>query len=78
VDRAATARVGLTPGDVIQAVRIGLVGEAQSDVWVGQRSFELLLRLKDHRRADANAIRRLIDDGHAGSGFPLGQLAAIE
>jgi cobalt-zinc-cadmium resistance protein CzcA len=78
VDRAATARVGLTPGDVIQAVRIGLVGEAQSDVWVGQRRFELLVRLQDHRRADANAIRSLLVDGHDGTRIPLGQLAAIE
>jgi cobalt-zinc-cadmium resistance protein CzcA len=78
VDRAATARVGLTPGDVIQAVRIGLVGEEQSDVWVGQRRFELLVRLQDHRRSDANAIRTLLVDGHDGTRIPLGQLAAIE
>ena len=30
VDRGAVARVGLTPGDVLEAVRIGLVGEEQS------------------------------------------------
>jgi cobalt-zinc-cadmium resistance protein CzcA len=78
VDRAATARVGLTPGDVIQAVRIGLVGEEQSDVWVGQRRFELLVRLQDHRRGDAKAIRTLLVDGHDGTRIPLGQLAVIE
>src|SRR5262245_11577057 len=78
VDRAATARVGLTPGDVIQAVRIGLVGEQGPDVWVGQRRFELLVRLQDHRRSDANAIRTLLVDGHDGTRIPLGQLAAIE
>jgi len=78
IDRAAVARVGLTPGDVLQAVRIGLVGEEQSEVWVGQRRFDLVVRLQDHRRGDANAIRTLLVDGHDGTRIPLGQLAAIE
>jgi cobalt-zinc-cadmium resistance protein CzcA len=78
VDRAAAARVGLTPGDVIEAVRIGLVGEKQSEIWVGQRRFDLIVRLQDHRRGDANAIRTLLVDGHDGSRIPLGQLAVIE
>ena len=78
VDRPAVARVGLTPGDVIRAVRIGLVGEEQSEVWLGQRRFDLVVRLQDHRRSDANAIRTLLVDGHDGSRIPLGNLAAIE
>ena len=50
VDRAAAARVGLTPGDVIDAVRIGLVGEEASQIWIGQRRFDLVVRLRDDRR----------------------------
>ncbi len=34
VDRDATARVGLAPGDVIRAIRIGLVGEEVSQMWL--------------------------------------------
>jgi heavy metal efflux system protein len=78
VDRAGAARVGLTPGDVIRAVRIGLVGEEESEVWLGQRRFDLIVRLQDQRRADVNAIRTLLVDGHDGARIPLGQLAAIE
>lgn len=78
VDRSAAARVGLTPGDVVRAVRIGLVGERQSEVWVGQRRFDLVVRLQDHRRGDANAIRTLLVDGHDGLRVPLGHLAAVE
>jgi cobalt-zinc-cadmium resistance protein CzcA len=78
VDRPAAARVGLTPGDVIRAVRIGLVGEEASEIWIGQRRFDLVVRLQDHRRADASAIRALLVDGHDGTRIPLGQLAAIE
>jgi cobalt-zinc-cadmium resistance protein CzcA len=78
VDRAAAARVGLTPGDVIRAVRIGLVGEEQSEVWLGQRRFDLIVRLQDRGRSDVSAIQALLVDGHDGTRVPLGQLAAIE
>jgi heavy metal efflux system protein len=78
VNRAAVARVGLTPGDVIRAVRVGLVGEESSQVWKGQRRYDLVLRLTDHRRGDVNAIRNLLVDGHDGTRIPLSQLATIE
>jgi cobalt-zinc-cadmium resistance protein CzcA len=77
VDREAAARVGLAPGDVIRAVRIGLVGEEQSEIWLGQRRFDLVVRLRDDRRATVEAITTLFVDGHDGTRIPLGQLAAI-
>jgi cobalt-zinc-cadmium resistance protein CzcA len=77
VNRDAAARVGLAPGDVIRAVRIGLVGEEQSEIWVGQRRFDLIVRLGDNRRGDFDAIRTLFIDGHDGTRIPLGQLAEI-
>jgi len=78
VDRQATARVGLTPGDVIRAVRIGLVGEEESEVWIGQRRFDLVVRLAEDKRNDANAIGSLFIDNHEGTRIPLNQLASIE
>lgn len=78
VDRKAAALAGLAPGDVIRAVRVGLVGEEFSEVWLGQRRFELIVRLQDDRRADSAAIRALMVDGHDGVRIPLGKLAAIE
>ena len=78
VDRPAVARVGLTPGDVLRALRIGMAGEEQSEVWIGQRRFDLVVRLQDDRRSDVAALRSLLVDGHDGSHIPLGQLAAID
>jgi cobalt-zinc-cadmium resistance protein CzcA len=78
VDRAAAARVGLTPGDVIRALRVGLVGEEESEVWLGQRRFDLVVRLQDRGRSDMNSIKTLLIDGHDGTRVPLGQLAIIE
>jgi heavy metal efflux system protein len=77
-DRTALARVGLTPGDVIRALRIGMVGHTVSEVWRGQRRFDLIVRLQDDKRSDANAIRTLLIDGHDGTRIPLGQVALIE
>jgi heavy metal efflux system protein len=78
IDRAAVARVGLTPGDVIQAVRVGLAGADVSEVWIGQRRFDLVVRLQDQARNDLNALRNLLIDGHDRTRIPLGQLASVE
>jgi cobalt-zinc-cadmium resistance protein CzcA len=78
VDREAAARAGLTPGDVIRSVRIGLVGEELSEVWVGQRRHDLVVRLQDVHRGDLRAIRGLLVDGHDGTRVPLAQLARVE
>lgn len=78
VDRDAAARVGLTPGEIVRAVRVVLVGEEFSQVWIGQRRFDLVLRAQDDRRRDATAIRTVLLDGHDGTKIPLGQVARIE
>ncbi len=78
VDRQSAARAGLQPGDVIEAVRIGLAGEELSQIWIGQRRYDLVVRLQDDRRGDVNALRSLLVDGHDGERIPLGQLARIE
>jgi cobalt-zinc-cadmium resistance protein CzcA len=77
VNREATARVGLAPGDVIRAIRVGLAGEEASQIWVGQRRFDLVVRLRDDRRDSFEAIRSLLIDGHDGRKIPLGQLAEV-
>jgi cobalt-zinc-cadmium resistance protein CzcA len=78
VDREAVARVGLAPADVIDALRIGLAGEEVSQVWVGQRRFDLVVRLADDLRGDLSAFGSLLIDGQNGTRVPLGQLARVE
>lgn len=77
VDRDATARVGLAPGDVVEAVRIALVGEESSPIWIGQRRYDLVLRLRDDRRNSPEAIGTLLIDGQDGTRLPLSQLAQV-
>jgi heavy metal efflux system protein len=78
VDRPALARVGLTPGDVVRAVRVGLVGEHESEVWIGQRRFDLVVRLSDPARNNLAGIHTLRLDAHDGTRVPLEQVARIE
>jgi heavy metal efflux system protein len=78
VDRGAAARVGLNPGDVIDAVQIGLAGVTVSEVWIGQRRFSLVVKLAPEFRSDAVALSSLLVDGHDGTRIPLGKLAKIE
>jgi cobalt-zinc-cadmium resistance protein CzcA len=78
MDRPSLARVGLTPGDVAQAVRVGLVGQQESEVWVGQRRFDLVVRLADEARDSVSALRSLRLEAHDGTRVPLTQVANVE
>jgi heavy metal efflux system protein len=57
-------RVGLTPGDLFEAVRIGLAGETVSRVWIGQRRHDLVVRLQGDQGRDAGALVSLLIDRH--------------
>lgn len=78
VDRGAAARAGLNPGDVVRALRVGLVGEKVGELRLGARRHDLRVRLLDEHRGDVRALRALLIDGHEGSRIPLEKLARIE
>ena len=78
LDRPALARVGLSPGEVVQAVRTGVAGIEVGEVWQGQRRYDLVVRLSQDRRDTPSAISSLLIDGHDGTRIPLSQVAHIE
>jgi len=78
VDRAQAARSGLAPGDIVRAVRVGLVGERFADVWVDQRRYDLVVRLREDRRDSLDALRTLTITAHDGTPVPLVQLARVD
>lgn len=78
IDRHAVARTGLTPGDVVRALRIGLVGDVVSEVWVGQKRYDLVVRLADTARNSVSAIRNLRLEAHDGTRIPIDQVARVE
>jgi len=78
VDRAAAARAGLRPADVVRAARTLLAGEVVSEMWVGQRRFDLVVRLGEEHRGDLSSLRALPLVSHDGARIPLGQVARVE
>ena len=78
VDRQAAALAGLAPGDVVGALRVGLVGEDYGEVRVGHRRYDLVVRLRPEKRDDIDEVGRLLVDGHDGRRVPLEKVARIE
>ena len=78
VDRKTAAQVGLAPGDIIDTMRTSLVGDDVSEVWLGQRRFDLVIRMDDARRRDINSIGNLLIDTHSAVRIPLSKVATIE
>jgi cobalt-zinc-cadmium resistance protein CzcA len=78
LDRHALARTGLTPGDIVRALTVGLVGRVVSEVQDGQRRYDLVVRLNDPSRNSASAIRNLRLQAHEGTPVPIDQVARIE
>jgi len=48
-------------------MHIGLAAEEQSEVWVGQRRFDVVVRLQDHSRND---VGRAADSSSTGTLTP--------
>jgi heavy metal efflux system protein len=77
VDRSRIARYGLNVRDVLTVIEIAVGGQAATQVYEGNRAFDLTVRLPEDQR---NSIRKL-DDTPVGTtdgiGIPLSQLADI-
>ncbi len=77
LDRSQLLLHGLTPGAVNEFVETAMNGEVVSEVLVGQRTFDLLVRLDESYREDIEALRRLTIDLPDGGRVPLEAVAAI-
>ena len=77
LDRDKLLLYGLTPADVNEFIETSMNGQVVSDVLVGQRSFDLLIRLKEDYREDLLALRRLSIDTPDGARIPLEAVAEI-
>lgn len=76
-DREACARHNLNVGDVEALVQAAVGGQAVTQVYDGEKRFDLTVRWKREARQDLDAIRRLEVPTPDGAAIPLGQLAAL-
>jgi cobalt-zinc-cadmium resistance protein CzcA len=78
IKRDRIAQHGLNVSDVQQVIETGIGGQSVGQVVEGERRFDLVLRLAQPYRENAEAIHRLLVAGPDGSRVPLVEVADIE
>ena len=77
LDRDKLLIYGLTPVEVNEFIETAMNGQVVSEVLLGQRTFDLLIRLDENYREDLNQLRRLTIEMPDGSKLPLEAVAKI-
>ncbi len=77
VDRGACARYGLLVGDVNAVVQAAIGGQAVTQVFEGERRFDLVVRFLPEYRRDQVTIGNIQVNTPSGARIPLKQLANI-
>ena len=78
IDRERARRHGVAVGEVAEYAELAMQGRTVSQVLEGSRTFDVVLRLTDEARSNAQAIRDIPVDTSHGSIVPLSQLADVE
>jgi cobalt-zinc-cadmium resistance protein CzcA len=76
-DRAQCGRYGLNVGDVEAVVQAAIGGQVVTQVYEGEKRFDLTIRWAPAFRKDLKAIRNILVATPDGAQVPLGQLATI-
>jgi len=77
VDREASARYGLQVADVNAVVQAAVGGQAVTQVYEGERRFDLVVRFLPEFRQDVEAIGNILVSTPDGARVPLKQVASI-
>ena len=77
VDRERIAQYGLNVDEVLQAVRVAVGGEAVTQLYEENRSFDVVVRYPERYRNSENSIGRILVSGDNGINIPLELVAAV-
>jgi cobalt-zinc-cadmium resistance protein CzcA len=77
IDRAAVARYGINVADAADLIRIGIGGDAVSQVFIGERRYDTSVRFPESVRNSPEAIGSLLLTSSDGALIPLSQVARI-
>jgi cobalt-zinc-cadmium resistance protein CzcA len=75
--RTAAGRYGLNTGDVAAVIQAAIGGLAITQVYEGEKHFDLTIRWAEPYRRDVRAIRAILVAAPDGAQVPLGQLADV-
>jgi cobalt-zinc-cadmium resistance protein CzcA len=76
--REVCARYGLNTGDVDAVIQASIGGQAVTQVYEGEKHFDLTVRWKGQYRMSLEAIREITVSTPDGAFVPLGQIADIK
>ena len=77
VDREAAARFGINVADIATIIESGIGGKAVSNVFIGERVYDIAVRFPESVRGSADAISSLTVALPSGARIPLSQVAQI-
>lgn len=77
LDRRSLAANGLNADDVNRLIETAMNGRVVTELLLGQRRYDLLVRLDDPYRRDLEALRRMPVDLPSGAQVPLSAVARI-
>jgi cobalt-zinc-cadmium resistance protein CzcA len=75
--RAQIGRYGLNTGDVAAVVQAAIGGQVITQVFEGEKHFDLILRWAEPYRRDVRSIRNVLVSTPDGAQVPLGQIAEV-
>lgn len=78
VDRAATARYGINAADVANLISTGIGGAAVSQLFIGERHYDITVRFPAKDRNNLDAIKNLVLTSSDGALIPLSQVADVK
>jgi len=78
IDRDAVARYGLNVADVGELIEVAVGGKAVSQIFVGERVYDITCRFNEKSRNTPEAIGNLMLTAYNGAKIPLSQVATIE
>jgi len=77
VDREAAARFGINVADIAALIQTGVGGAAVTPVFVGDRSYNVTVRLPKESKSGTAALGQLYLNSSSGAKIPLAQVASI-
>ncbi len=75
--RTQIGRYGLNTGDVAAVVQAAIGGQVITQVFEGEKHFDLILRWAEQYRRDVPSIRNILVSTPDGAQVPLGQIAEV-
>ncbi len=77
VDREAVARYGLNVADVSELIELAIGGKAVSQVFIGNKVYDVICRYTDDSRNTPEKIGNLMLTSQTGAKIPLSQVATV-